>query len=234
LSITNTQPGQYVPTRDLMLEVAQGLKKKGIATLAYVAADGPTAAPAEIINNFPVRSDTASDPDFRKRFNQMIKEWAERWGTDVAGWWIDGAWIDGYSNPIDGQTNLDELISAARAGNPAALIAANPSSGKFTTLTDRQNFLAGEDTYFSRLPSPTATSPSNQPAWHTISFLGTNWGEPSATRYDDQQLINYIQAVNQGGGIVTMDVAVDSNGHLSSMQVAQVAAVKTAVRGGAV
>jgi hypothetical protein len=234
LSITNTQPGQYVPTRDLMLEVAQGLKKKGIATLAYVAADGPTAAPAEIINNFPVRSDTASDPDFRKRFNQMIREWAERWGTDVAGWWIDGAWVDGYSNPIDGQTNLNELISAARAGNPTALIAANPSSGKFTTLTDRQNFLAGEDTYFSRLPSPTTTNSGNQQAWHTISFLGTNWGEPSATRYSDRQLINYIQAVNQGGGIVTMDVAVDNNGHLSSMQVAQVASVKTAVRGGVV
>jgi hypothetical protein len=231
LSITNTQPGQYVPTRDLVLEVAQGLKKKGIATLAYIAAEGPTAAPTEIINNFPVRSDTASDPDFRKRFNQMIREWAERWGTDVAGWWIDGAWVDGYTNLIDGQANLDELISAARAGNPASLIAANPSSGQFTTLTDQQDFLAGEDTYFSQLPSPTATNSGIRQAWHTISFLGSDWSEPSANRYSDQQLVKYVQAVNQGGGIVTMDVAVDASGNLSSMQLAQMAAVKTAVRG---
>jgi hypothetical protein len=231
LSVTNTQPGQYLPTRDLVLEVAQGLKKKGIATLVYIAAEGPTAAPAEIINNFPIRSDRASDPDFRKRFNQVIQEWSERWGTDVAGWWIDGAWVDGYTNPIDGETNLNELLTAARAGNPASLIALNPSSGIFTALTPKQDFLAGEDTYFSQLPSPTKTAFGTQHAWHTISFLGSTWNEPSASRYSNQQLIDYVQAANQNGGIVTMDVGIDVNGHLSSLQVAQVAAVKTAVRG---
>jgi Domain of unknown function (DUF4114)/Alpha-L-fucosidase len=226
LDITGTKPGQYVPQRDLVQEIAQGLKKIGVATLVYVAAEGPTAAPAQIINSFPLRSDRADDPDFRSRFNQVIQEWSQRWGSDVAGWWIDGAWVNGYTNDVDGRTNLNALIAAAKSGNPQALIAVNPGSGNYIPLTDQQDFLAGENTVFDRLPDTN----SKGLAWHSISYLGTTWSEPSADRYTNQQLINYVQNVNRGKGVVTMDVAVNARGRLSVAQLAQLAAVKTAIR----
>jgi alpha-L-fucosidase len=236
LKYTETELGQYVPQRDLVKEIAQGLKKIGVATLVYVAAEGPTAAPAKIINNFPVRSDRAEDPEFRTEFNQVIREWSERWGDDVVGWWLDGAWVDGYTNPIDGQANLNALIEATKAGNPEAIVAANPASGKSDVLSDRQDFLAGEDTRFSEYPSESpylaaaADSNSNVPAWHTMSYLGNNWGDFSADRYSSQELIDYIQAVNRGSGVVTMDVGVSANGNLSDQQVAQLEAVKAELR----
>jgi Domain of unknown function (DUF4114)/Alpha-L-fucosidase len=226
LAITGTKPGQYVPQRDLVQEIAQGLKKIGVATLVYVAAEGPTAAPAQIINSFPLRSDRADDPDFRSRFNQVIQEWSQRWGSDIAGWWIDGAWVNGYTNEVDGRTNLNALIAAAKSGNSQALVAVNPGSGNYISLTDQQDFLAGENTVFDRLPDAT----SKGPAWHSISYLGATWSEPSADRYTNQQLINYVRNVNRGKGVVTMDVAVNAQGRLSVAQLAQLAAVKTAIR----
>jgi hypothetical protein len=235
LKYTETELGQYVPQRDLVKEIAQGLKKIGVATLVYVAAEGPTAAPAKIINNFPVRSDRAEDPEFRTEFNQVIQEWSERWGDDVVGWWLDGAWVDGYTNPIDGQANLNALIEAAKAGNPEAIVAANPATGKSNILSDRQDFLAGENTSFTEYPSESpylaaAAADSNVPAWHAMSYLGNTWGDSSADRYSSQELIDYIQAVNRGSGVVTMDVGVSANGDLSDLQVAQLEAVKAEIR----
>jgi hypothetical protein len=234
LKYTETELGQYVPQRDLVKEIAQGLKKIGVATMVYVAAEGPTAAPAKIINNFPVRSDRAEDPEFRTEFNQVIREWSERWGDDVVGWWLDGAWVDGYTNPTDGQANLNALIEATKAGNPEAIVAANPALGKSNVLSDRQDFLAGENAMFNEYPSESpylaAAADSNVPAWHTMSYLGNNWGDSSTNRYSSQELIDYIQAVNRGSGVVTMDVGVSANGNLSDLQVAQLEAVKAEIR----
>jgi hypothetical protein len=105
-------------------------------------------------------------------------------------------------------------------------VAVNPGSGNYISLTDQQDFLAGENTVFDRLPDAT----SKGPAWHSISYLGATWSEPSADRYTNQQLINYVRNVNRGKGVVTMDVAVNARGRLSVAQLAQLAAVKTAIR----
>jgi Alpha-L-fucosidase/Domain of unknown function (DUF4114) len=225
LEITGTAPGEYVSTRDLIKEVAQALKKIGIATMIYVSAEGPTAAPESIRNNFPIRDDRASDPFFRSRFNSIIKEWSQRWGDDVAGWWFDGAWVEGYTNPVNGRANLNALISAAKVGNPESLVSVNPSSGRYVALTDRQDFLAGENTVFDRYPDANYTGP----AWHAMSYLGSTWSEGS-TRYGNQQIIDYVQNVNRGRGVVTMDVAVNQRGRISAAQIAQLTAVKNAVR----
>jgi Domain of unknown function (DUF4114)/Alpha-L-fucosidase len=230
LDITKTQPGQYVPTRDLIHEIALELKKINVATMVYLAAEGPTAAPFKILESFPIRSDRADYADFRNNFNLVIEEWSKRWGEDVAGWWFDGAWVDGYTNPVDGVANLNALMAAARSGNPNSIVAANPSSGRYNILSDQQDYIAGEDTVFDKYPTMPAPGKTTKQAWHTISFLGSTWAEGSANRYSNQQLIDYIKAVNKGGGVVTMDVAVTPTGHLSQAQIAQVAAVKAAVR----
>jgi hypothetical protein len=224
--VTGTAPGEYDSTRDLVKEVAQALKKIGIATMVYLSAEGPTAAPEFIRNNFPIRDDRATDPTFQYRFNNIVKEWSQRWGDDVAGWWFDGAWVDGYTNPVNGRANLNALIRAAKAGNPKSLVSANASSGRFVALSDRQDFLSGENVVFDRYPSANHTGP----AWHAISYLGNTWSEGSATRYGNQQLIDYVQTVNRGRGVVTMDVAVNQRGRISAAQLAQLAVVKSAVR----
>jgi hypothetical protein len=79
---------------------------------------------------------------------------------------------------------------------------------------------------FDRYPSANHTGP----AWHAISYLGNTWSEGSATRYGNQQLIDYVQTVNRGRGVVTMDVAVNQRGRISAAQLAQLAVVKSAVR----
>jgi hypothetical protein len=88
VEMTKTQPGQYVPTRDLIHEIALELKKINVATMVYLASEGPTAAPLKILENFPLRSDRADDAEFRNNFNLVIEEWSKRWGEDVLGGWL--------------------------------------------------------------------------------------------------------------------------------------------------
>jgi F5/8 type C domain/Alpha-L-fucosidase len=233
ISRTGTKLGEYVPRRDLVKDVARALKKYKISTLVYIAAEGPTAAPVNILQSFPVRDDQAS-PETRASINNMVREWSKRWGTDVVGWWMDGSWVKGYTNSTDGRANLNALMAAARAGNPASIIAVNPSSGKYTALSDDQNFLAGEDESFHKYPRQRFVQHQGKNIqWHTISFLGDKWGEAGTKRYNSDQIASYVKHVSDLGGIVTIDVALSATSRINPGQLAQLAKIKKVVRDGA-
>jgi hypothetical protein len=232
ISRTGTKLGEYVPRRDLVLDVALALKKYKIPTLVYLAAEGPTAAPINILGSFPVRDDQAG-AETRASMNSMIQEWSKRWGTNVAGWWIDGAWVKGYTNNVDGRSNLNALMAAARAGNPASLIAVNPSSGKYTALSEEQNFLAGEDENFHKYPRQRFIQHRGKNIqWHIISFLGDTWGAVGNKRYDGEQIVSYVKHVTDLGGVVTIDAAINPTGRINPIHLEQFKKIKRVVRDG--
>jgi hypothetical protein len=234
LKRTGTKLGQYLPRRDLVLDVARALKKYQIPTLVYIAAEGPTAAPVNIRHTFPARDDRASAEN-RASMNAMIQEWSKRWGKEIAGWWIDGCYpsVNGFSNPVDGEANIGKLLTATKAGNPAALSTCNASSNLFKTLSTREDYIAGEELTFHRYPrSRFVQHRGKNIQWHTISHLGDRWGAAGTGRYDVDRLASYVQHVSDLGGVVTIDVALEANGRINPGHVAHLRQVKKVIRDG--
>jgi hypothetical protein len=231
---TGTKLGQYVPRRDLVLDVARALQKYQIPTLVYIAAEGPTAAPVEIRHTFPATDDRASAEN-RLTMNAMIREWSKRWGQEIAGWWIDGCYpsVTGFSNPVDGEANVGKLIAATKAGNPAALSTCNASSSLFKPLSNQEDYLAGEESTFHRYPLRRFVQHRGRNIqWHTMSFLGDRWGEAGTGRYDSDWLGSYVKYVSDLGGVVTIDVAINATGRINPGHLAQLNKVKQVVRNG--
>ena len=105
--------------RDLALEIARRVKKLGKRFIFYI--------PCEVRGNYTVRDGfcwvrNMHDPnlEFQKRWLEVLREWSLRFGKDVAGWWVDGAYAD-----VVPHLKWDEWHSALRAGNQHAVITFN-------------------------------------------------------------------------------------------------------------
>jgi F5/8 type C domain/Alpha-L-fucosidase len=229
---TKTKVGEFVPRRDLVKDIAVALKKYNIPLIAYAGVQGPSTAPPKITNTFPARNDQADDEN-RKTFNAMIREWSGRWGTNVAGWWLDGCypWVAGFGNTPAGEANIDALITATKWGNKQAISTCNPSIEIFKPLSVNQDFMAGEEAYFHRYPRNRFIKYKGQQLqWHVMSFLGKNWSEASSNRYTKRQLVEYVKSVSQLGGVVTIDASVTTKGRIVKNQLQQMAEVKRVIR----
>ena len=59
----------------------------------------------------------------------------------------------------------------------------------------------------------------NGTQWHIVSYLGTDWKSDSV-RFTKKYLVNYINKVNQLGGVVTINTALYRNGSIGPAQLA--------------
>jgi hypothetical protein len=241
---TGCRTGEYTSTRDLVLEVANALNAKGIKMFVYLASVGPSGATSY------VRADgTSADPVrgldvdgqgrstiFQTRFQEMVKEWSTRWGTKVAGWWLDGCWVGGYTeNPVQGYgtsgpQNLENLIAACKFGNSEALVGCNPSSGRYSGMSKKADYLCGEDEWLNKYPTAQYVyTDGAYLQWNTTIYLGTSWGDGS-TRFSNEQIAAYVKNVKDRAGSVMLDIGIYRNGSLSTAQKSQMGYVYSRVR----
>ncbi|MGY4434488.1 hypothetical protein ACVWWO_006965 [Bradyrhizobium sp. F1.13.1] len=138
-------PGR-TPARDLVFELAKALHSRNIAFIAY--------APGEIKAVKQLHASFDWNPDnqviFQQRYTKFLREYAERYGSYCAGWWIDGCynWREFPNSSRDWPLWCDSL----RAGNANAALSFN--DGCFLVnnpypLTAQQDFLSGEADGFS-------------------------------------------------------------------------------------
>jgi len=245
--------GEFTPHRDLISDLADALNSRGIKLMIYMAGEGPVSAP--ILNrpngstaNVKAGLDAgtggqAYSNTFRSRYNAMIQEWSLAWGSKVSGWWLDCCWKNsGYgdnaiSENNDGPGNLSAFIAATKSGNPSAIVACNPGADNYSARSANQDYIAGEAgqyttpyAKFNIYPSsPFVLHGGKNMLWHTLSYLGYWWGEPSL-KYVDEELISYISSVNRLGGVVTMDVSVNAAGQIADLQFEQLKRIKSALR----
>ena len=203
---------------------------------------------------------------FLERWSSVLREYAVRYGAKVAGWWIDGCYaVPGYEYT---EPMLKYYHDAIRAGNPDALIAFNNAvhspiqNGLYWNaggeVSRYEDFTAGESNNFG-VAAPTSrwvTGPagcdcnlqwcecaSDPPLnatvqWHSLSFLGPQWGAPGACScegfqpncsshgckpYSVRNLTDYTRAVNAVGGVLTVDLQLLRNGSMNREQVAFIA-----------
>jgi hypothetical protein len=217
---TGYQPGEACATRDLVLDLHAALSKHRIPLMLYTTGDGPCVdrkAAAAFGWTTPVNTNYAS------RWAAVLREFSERYGDKVKGWWVDGCYRVHGNFGYNDET-LGILVRALRAGNSNAIIAMNNGvEDRVRPYTRHEDFTCGEQEVFRDRPLARFERGSQ---WHILSFLGfpgpgnplgAGWGQPGV-RYSAPDLAEYISDVTEPGGVVSIDVLVYRDGMLDRSQ----------------
>jgi len=235
-------------TRDLLGEIAQALADAGIRTMAYLPSHAPAhhRTAAERLGFTPtwdarawgltpgsyVREGLVDErlTDAQRNWEAVIREWSERWGGAVSGWWIDGCYHADRMYRHDDPPNFRSFAEAMKAGNPDSIVAFNPGvKNRVISHTPYEDYTAGE---FNVMPTAHRHHKLERfvddAQLHILSFLGEYWraGEP---RYADDLAIAYTKYINSFGGVVTWDVPITAEGEIPEAFVKQLGAIGNGV-----
>ncbi len=229
-------PG-HSPKRDLVLEIAKGLKKIGKRFIAYLPAEiegDPTMYEAFKWNPKDQR-------EFEKRYTEFIRAYAIQWGKYVDGWWYDGCYdYRDYYVPRNWQLWCD----VSRAGNKEAIVAFNNGnfySGFTQPMTPLQDYISGECAGIingqvaltnkkdpnSSIP-PAHYAPGTTCQFHVLTPIDNNgdWinekdGLMPPPKYSDEVLFPFVASCIKARAAVTLNVGIYQDGHLSQSTLAQ-------------
>ena len=136
-------PG-HCSQRDLALEIAAALHRLGKRFIAYLPCE--VAGNTTMHQGFAWNTQEGTDQaEFQRRYLTAVREWAERFGPLMDGWWFDGC----YQWPIFHSRYMDwpAWFEATRAGNPQRAVSFNDGSlcnGLMQPLHADQDYLSGE------------------------------------------------------------------------------------------
>ncbi len=239
---TGCTAGEKCSTRDLPSDIYEALKIKNIKLMLYLPSGPPkydkkactalgwnlsAQRKAKLSKN---RIQGLPTTVFKKRWSEVIQEWADRYGDKIAGWWFDGARPELYD-----ESYLEAFARAAKHGNPNCIVAFNMGAGlkPFSHYTDFEDYTGGHgERHLNDVP---ASRWVNGSQWHALTYIGTNWGKANC-RFSDKERIKYIKTCNEKGGVVTLDVGPNKDrskgpiGMISEQQMNQLLTIKNAIR----
>ena len=131
-AIDQVVPG-LTAQRDLVADLGAALNSRGVKLMLYYHEGWVTPSWWNKVYN-------PNDPDAKTNFittlTNLLTEVGNRWGTNVAGWFFDDGFSIYYPAPFE------TITRAAKAGNPARLVAYN--HWDLPRLTDFQDITFGE------------------------------------------------------------------------------------------
>jgi hypothetical protein len=228
------QPNERCSKRDLPMELAAALCKRKIRMLLYLPSRAPQQDKQAMQGLSDVDERQPAPQAFTRKWSEVIREWSERYGDKVSGWWFDGSYNTAGWDDLTQPCNWTTWAAACRAGNPQSILAFNPGTKlpkAFHALTEEQDYTAGEQNILGATPQK--NPPPKGVQWHLLTYLGSYWGKAKpegATRFTDQEIIDAIRTINEQGGVVSLDVA-HNNGRINPGQLRQLIAIKLALRG---
>jgi hypothetical protein len=217
--LTGYKPGWACATRDLVEDLYQAFNRRGIRLMLYWTGDGPRQDERAAKALGWTEKETV---DYVTKWASVAREYSERYGAKVAGWWVDGCypWI-GYDD-----AKLEIMAKALKAGNPKAIVALNPGvENRVSAYTKWEDYTCGEQNQFKDIPDGRWV---NGEQWHILSFLGCSfqgWAVPGC-KYKKQELADYVRRVNERGGVVSIDVMLYRDGGLDRSQLEMLKAVR--------
>lgn len=207
--VTGFKPGERCATRDLPADLHEALSAKGIRLMLYLPCQTPNrdARAQKAFGLAEGPRDQPIDLDFAKQWAEVIREWSERYGEKVSGWWFDG----GYERRVRFNDDTAQIYAdAAKSGNAKAIVTFNPGL-KFVRHTKAEDYTAGEViTPFALIPESRWVNGSQ---WHVLTFLGKGWKRRD-TRYPTERWQEWFKEVVANGGAVTFDMGPNMNPEL--------------------
>jgi hypothetical protein len=175
---------------------------------------------------------TAPSAECRKRRIEVLKEYVDRYGDQVGGWWFDGIERNSYqAQPNDWRT----IAEVVHGGNPRSVIAFSFGSDEQACVQPGIDDYSGGDTWAK--VDLTQFTPEKKPAkngilWHGKIYCGNVYhGMGTTNQYSDQYLIDWINTCNRQGGIVTLDWPFDpKTGLLKDFGLAQLKRIAKALK----
>lgn len=243
-TLDRTLPGRTCE-RDLMGEIADTVADVGIKLIFY----------------YPNVADD-SDPDWQRASGwlydpksyaalqyDLVAEIGERYGTRLAGWWLDNCYDERLGYPrwhhlhpsVPAHADLydfERYAAALRTGNPDRIVTFNYSgtgSWQSTIGVGIVDYGAGESNHIDRVPAgPRSGEGGSQ--WHGLVWMDEYWvhykpGDIAAPRYADADVIDYIRYVNAHGGGFSYNAAPYQDELIADATMAQLAAVRRSLRG---
>ena len=229
---TGYEPGERCATRDLPLDLYHALQPKGIRLMLYLPCQTPNgdARAQKAFGLAQGPQDQPIDLDFASKWSEVIREWSDRYGDKVSGWWFDG----GYEHIHFNDAIADRYAAAVKHGNPKAIVTFNPGV-KVIRWTKAVVYTAGE------LNVPLQVVPASRwldgSQWHALTYLGDSWMRRN-TRFPTDQWAEWARKVIARQGVLTLDMGPNYDpeagpvGQLAEAQVKQVKAIRAALRSG--
>ena len=219
--------------RDLISDLSTALKNRGIKLMVYL----PSGAPSQdkiAIEKLQWHRGPHRNAEFQRNWERVIKEWSDRWGDNVVGWWFDGCYWPNHMYRGDAP-NFSTFASAARSGNPDAIVAFNP--GVFFpifSMSAQEDYTAGEINDVERVLIKTNRLHDggymDGSQLHMLSYLSRTWGRGDAPRLSDERAIAITQDFINHGGAVTWDTPVQRNGVIAEPFMQQLRAFSRGVK----
>lgn len=225
------QTGERCSKRDLPMEIADALAKRGIRLMLYLPSRAPQQDKQAMQGLGDVNENEPAPQEFTKRWSEVIAEWSNRYGRKISGWWFDGSYNTKGWDDLSKPYNWNTWASACRSGNPDSLIAFNRGADikkAFIRLSEQQDYTAGEQNQFEATPSTNSAPKGMQ--WHILSYLGSSWARADGPTNRDDYMIGYVKSVIAEGGVVTIDVNVSGDGHIYFQHLAQLIQIGQAFR----
>jgi len=137
--IDSKVPGR-TPNRDLVLEVAKAVKKRGKHFIAYLPGEAEALPEQKLKDAFNWNDGRM---DFFFTWEKFLREYSLKLGKNCDGWWIDGC----YPQIHQGKFDWSIWAKAMRAGNPNSIVAFSDASycvGNLKNLTSENDYFPGE------------------------------------------------------------------------------------------
>lgn len=207
--------------RDLIEEIADALRARGIRLLCYV--------PSHVVAKYR----KVDDLDFMKIHLEILQEMGERYGDKIAGYWFDDWYRCFEEHP---NVSFEAFFKAAKVGNPDRIIALN--SYIYPPVTLWQDYWAGEVTYPIAPPVNGYMRDGAVPGlrYHALLTMEPYWvqtkPEVSDPKWTAEGLTQYIRDCMAGGGAVTINLGIYQDGAVGKKALQVMKKIRQKIRNG--
>src|SRR5437867_9570833 len=205
--------------RDLIAEMAEALNAKGIKLMCYF--------PTHVVGKYP----KASRQEFTQMTTDILREFGERYGEKVVGYWFDG-FYQCYEKYPD--FSFRDFFKICKSGNPNRIIALN--SWIYPNITEWQEYWAGETASPVELPvhATNRRGPGEGLRYQSLLIMEPYWVQQKVEmpkpKFDAQTLGDYISGCMKNGGAVTINLGIYQDGSVDPRAVDVLKEVRQRVR----
>ncbi|WP_205303892.1 galactose-binding domain-containing protein, partial [Nonomuraea montanisoli] len=205
--------------RDLIKELGAALHQAGLKFIVYITAD-PIARDEYARHKLGGDGQNPGAPNatYQANWLNVANTWAQQWGANVDGYFIDGS---GYQQL---EPFYDQMAAKLRSGNPNALLSFSSGGTPFNSWSAESDFTPGEsgvDFWPRPTPDRWVDNHGDQLQLHYLGIAQSEWGSPPdqpLSSTGEERMIDLTRGVVRVGGAVTWDVGYHrDNGHISDI-----------------